>query len=270
MDYLHIILLSVIQGLTEFLPVSSSGHLVLAPMVFAFDDQGLALDAILHLGTLFAIIIYFRRDLTELALSLATPHADAATRSLAVSLLLASIPAGAIGYFAGDAIETHLRNPTFVAYNLLVWSVVFYIADRYSRREGLKRLGLKEMQLGQVMLVGFAQALALLPGTSRSGVTIAAGLFTNLAPATAARFSFLLGTPVIFAAGIYELGKVFLLSGAEQSLAMDQLALGLLVSFLVGLGAIHLLLKIVARVGLTPFIIYRVVLALAIIVIYTR
>jgi len=268
MDYLHIILLSVIQGLTEFLPVSSSGHLVLAPMVFDFDDQGLALDAILHLGTLLAIFIYFRRDLTELGLSLCRADADPATRGLAMSLLLASIPAGALGFFAGDTIEANLRNPTFVAYNLLVWSAVFYIADRYSRRVTTRPLELKELQLGQVMLVGFAQALALLPGTSRSGVTIAAGLFTNLAPAAAARFSFLLGTPVIFAAGVYELDKVFLSGNGIPALGAGQLLTGLLLSFLVGLGAIYLLLKIVSRVGLIPFIIYRVILALFILFAY--
>jgi len=268
MDYLHIILLSVIQGLTEFLPVSSSGHLVLAPMVFDFDDQGLALDAILHLGTLLAIFIYFRRDLTELGLSLCRADADPATRGLAMSLLLASIPAGALGFFAGDTIEANLRNPTFVAYNLLVWSAVFYIADRYSRRVTTRPLELKELQLGQVMLVGFAQALALLPGTSRSGVTIAAGLFTNLAPTAAARFSFLLGTPVIFAAGIYELDKVFLSGNGMPALGAGQLLTGLLLSFLVGLGAIYLLLKIVSRVGLIPFIIYRVILALFILFAY--
>jgi undecaprenyl-diphosphatase len=270
MDYFQIILLSVIQGLTEFLPVSSSGHLVLAPLIFDFDDQGLALDAILHLGTLLAIIIYFRHDLSELAASLWRANADPATRSLAVSLLLASIPAGALGYLAGETIEANLRNPTFVAINLLVWSAVFYIADRYSRRTGVKPVGLKEMQLGQVMLVGFAQALALLPGTSRSGITIAAGLFSNLAPAGAARFSFLLGTPVIFAAGIYELDRVFNSGGATLKLGLGQLACGLGVSFVVGLAAISLLLKIVSRVGLLPFIVYRVLLAVFILFVYSR
>jgi len=270
MDYLQIILLSIIQGLTEFLPVSSSGHLVLAPLVFDFDDQGLALDAILHLGTLFAIIIYFRRDLGELAGSLWRPDADPATRSLAINLLLASIPAGALGYFAGETIEANLRNPTFVACNLLVWSGVFYIADRYWRRAAIQPTGLKELQLGQVMLVGFAQALALLPGTSRSGITIAAGLFSNLAPAAAARFSFLLGTPVILAAGIYELDRVFLAGNGAPAFSPGQLATGLLLSFLVGLGAIYLLLKIVSRVGLLPFIVYRVLLAFFILFAYSR
>jgi len=262
MEFIHIILLSIIQGLTEFLPISSSGHLILAPLVFDFEDQGLALDAILHLGTLLAIVIYFRDDLTKLLFSLFDKKADPQTRKLAVSILLASFPAGIIGLFGMDYIETNLRFPQFLALNLLVWSLVFFIADRNSAREKPPKTELYRLTLGQVMLIGFAQAIALLPGTSRSGITIAAGLFNNLSHTTAARFSFLLGTPIIMAAGLHSLASWVTHPPEHQIYNYTQLGVGFLVSFVVGYISIKLLLKIVARVGLMPFIVYRVLLAI--------
>jgi undecaprenyl-diphosphatase len=260
MEYLQIILLSIIQGLTEFLPISSSGHLILAPLLFEFEDQGLALDAILHLGTLMAIIIFFRNDLSKLLFSLLDRQADPDTRQMAISILLASFPAGIIGLLGMNYIESHVRIPQFIAINLLVWSIVFFIADKYSAKRTNQETEIFKMSLGQVMLIGFAQALALLPGTSRSGITIAAGLFTNLSHTQAARFSFLLGTPIIMAAGLHSL--VGWISHPEEHLIYNnaQLGIGFLVSFIVGYVAIKLLLKIVAKVGLMPFIIYRVVL----------
>ncbi len=264
METIQIIILSIIQGITEFLPVSSSGHLILAPLVFDFQDQGLALDAILHLGTLLAILIYFRADLSKLSFSLFDKNADPATRRIAYSILLASVPAGLVGLFGKDAIESNLRSTDFVAVNLIVWSVVFLIADRYAAKRKEQGIEIQGMTLGQVMLVGVAQALALLPGTSRSGITIAAGLFTNLSHTAAARFSFLLGTPIIMAAGLHSLASW--LTHPDQHVAYNstQLGIGFLVSFGVGLISIKLLLQIVARVGLLPFIVYRILLAAAI------
>jgi undecaprenyl-diphosphatase len=261
MEFLHIILLSIIQGLTEFLPISSSGHLILAPLVFDFEDQGLALDAILHLGTLLAIIIYFRDDLSKLFFSLFDQKADPATRKLAISILLASFPAGMIGLFAMNYIEANLRVPQFLALNLLVWSVVFFIADKNSARDKTPTTDLFNLNLGQIMLIGFAQAIALLPGTSRSGITITAGLFSNLSHTTAARFSFLLGTPIIMAAGLHSLADWISHPEEHQIYNYTQLGVGFLVSFVVGYLSIKLLLTIVARLGLMPFIIYRVLLA---------
>lgn len=262
MEFIHIILLSIIQGLTEFLPISSSGHLILAPLVFDFEDQGLALDAILHLGTLLAIIIYFRDDLSKLLFSLFDKKADPAIRKLAVSILLASIPAGMIGLFGMDYISANMRATQFIALNLLVWSLVFFIADRNSASEKTPKTELYSLNLGQVMLIGFAQAIALLPGTSRSGITIAAGLFSNLSHTSAARFSFLLGTPIIMAAGLHSLADWISHPQDHQLYNYTQLGVGFLVSFVVGYLSIKLLLKIVARVGLLPFIVYRVLLAI--------
>ena len=203
MDYINIILLGIVQGLTEFLPVSSSGHLILVPRLFDFKDQGLAMDAILHLGTLLAIIIYFRKDLARLIYALFNRENDPDYHRLAWHIGWASFPAGIIGLFWGDVIEQELRNPTFVAWNLLFWSFVFFAAERYSANQKSTESSIARMTLGQVLFIGFAQAIALLPGTSRSGITTSGGLLANLSPATAARFSFLLGTPIILAAGAY-------------------------------------------------------------------
>jgi undecaprenyl-diphosphatase len=264
MELIQIIILGVIQGLTEFLPVSSSGHLILAPLVFNFNDQGLALDAILHLGTLMAIIIFFKKDLLEIFKGLFDRERD--THRIAWCIMAASLPAGLIGLFCAEWIESNLRSPTFVAINLLIWSAVFYIADRSAKKENQSEL--KELKFSQIFFIGCAQAIALLPGTSRSGITIAAGLFGNLNHTTATRFSFLLGAPIIFAAGMHKLISFISQPNALQGYTKLHLIVGLGVSFLVGLLAIRLLLKVVEKVGLLPFIIYRVILAVAILIYY--
>jgi undecaprenyl-diphosphatase len=268
MEFFQIILLSIIQGLTEFLPISSSGHLILAPIIFNFEDQGLALDAILHLGTLLAITIFFRKDLTDLTKGLFDRKGSPETHHLAWSIILASFPAGLIGLFGGGWIETNLRNPTFVAANLFFWSLIFIIADRYNSKNTETSAELNRLSLRQVLFIGCAQAMALLPGTSRSGITIAAGLFSKLSHVSATRFSFLLGTPIIFAAGMHKLMQFITEPSSEQTYSNLHLFIGLGISFLVGLLAIQLLLKIVARVGLLPFIIYRILLAGGILLYY--
>ena len=264
MELIQIIILGIIQGLTEFLPVSSSGHLILTPLVFNFNDQGLALDAILHLGTLMAIIIFFKKDLLDILKGLFDRERN--THRIAWWIMAASLPAGLVGLFFAEWIESNLRSPTFVAINLLIWSSVFYIADRSAKRES--QLELKELKFSQIFFIGCAQAIALLPGTSRSGVTIAAGLFGNLNHTAATRFSFLLGAPIIFAAGMHKLIAFISHPNAIQDYTHLHLIVGLGVSFLVGLLAIKLLLKTVEKLGLLPFIIYRVILAVGILIYY--
>lgn len=266
MEFFQIILLSIIQGLTEFLPVSSSGHLILTPLIFNFKDQGLALDAILHLGTLLAIILFFRKDLGDLVTGLTNRNKE--THHLAWFILIASIPAGIIGLFGGEWIEANLRSTNFVGTNLIFWSLVFLAADRFNSKKTQPSMDLSILNLRQVLFIGCAQAIALLPGTSRSGITIAAGLFSNLSHTSATRFSFLLGTPIIFAAGLHKLVQFLSYPQPEQTYSNIHLLIGLGVSFFVGLLAIQLLLKIVERVGLLPFIIYRLVLASGILLFY--
>ncbi len=264
MEMLQIIILGIIQGLTEFLPVSSSGHLILAPLLLNFNDQGLALDAILHLGTLMAILIFFKKDLLKIFLGLFDKGKD--SHRLAWSIIAASFPAGFVGFFFADWIETSLRSPKFVAINLLIWSAVFYMADRSAKNHNQAKSNLIELPPFKIFFIGCAQAIALLPGTSRSGITIAAGLISNLNPVAATRFSFLLGSPIILAAGLQKLINFISQPAALQNYTHLHLLVGLSVSFLVGLIAITLLLKVVEKVGLLPFILYRVVLATAILI----
>lgn len=261
MELLQAILLGLIQGLTEFLPVSSSGHLILVPHLLGLEDQGLAMDAILHLATVLAIIIYFRRDLSKLLISLFSNKKDDPYRSLAWSIVAASFPAGLAGLFLGDWIESNLRDATFVASNLMFWSIVFLVADRISTRKEAESDELIQLGWRKILFIGFAQAVALLPGTSRSGITIAAGLFSGLTQPAAARFSFLLGTPIIMAAGLHKTVSLLGDSGHEFLFTPFEFFMGFLMAFVIGYLSIKWLLAIVSRVGLLPFIIYRVALA---------
>jgi undecaprenyl-diphosphatase len=261
MELLQAILLGLIQGLTEFLPVSSSGHLILVPHLLGLEDQGLAMDAILHLATVLAIIIYFRRDLSKLLISLLANKKDDPYRSLAWSIVAASFPAGLAGLLLGDWIESNLRSSSFVAGNLMFWSIIFLVADRISTKKEAASDELIQLGWPKVLFIGFAQAIALLPGTSRSGITITAGLFSRLSQPAAARFSFLLGTPIILAAGLHKTAFLLGDAGHEFMFTPFQFLMGFLVAFIVGYLSIKWLLAIVSRVGLLPFIIYRVVLA---------
>jgi undecaprenyl-diphosphatase len=261
MELLQAILLGLIQGLTEFLPVSSSGHLILVPHLLGLEDQGLAMDAILHLATVLAIIIYFRRDLSKLLISLMHKKKDDPYRPLAWSIVAASFPAGLAGLFLGDWIESNLRDSTFVAGNLMFWSIIFFVADRNSTKKEAESDELIQLGWRKVLFIGFAQAIALLPGTSRSGITITAGLFSGLSQPAAARFSFLLGTPIIMAAGLHKTASLLGDATHEFLFTPFQFSMGFLVAFAVGYLSIKWLLAIVSRVGLLPFIIYRVVLA---------
>ena len=264
MDYLQAILLGVVQGLTEFLPVSSSGHLILVPALFGFEDQGLAMDAILHLATLLAIFIYFRKELGQLFRALYETATPEAQRRVAWGIVAATVPAVAVGLLFGDWIESSLRNTHFVAGNLILWSAVFWMADRQAKGRMEKPDEYFGLSWGNILFIGCAQAVALLPGTSRSGITIAAGLFVHLSQPAAARFAFLLGTPAILGAGLYKTVPLITQPTQEFIFTYGQLAVAFVTAFAVGYLAIQLLLKIVARVGLMPFIIYRLVLAGAI------
>ena len=253
MTYTQALVLGVVQGLTEFLPVSSSGHLVLVPRLFGWPDQGLAFDAAMHLGTLGALLAYFRVELVELATGVLA-------RRLAVRLLAASVPALAVGWLAHAWIEANLRSPLIIAAATAAWGLVMWWADRRAveapagAADPLARVG-----WGQGMLVGCAQVLALVPGTSRSGITISAGLFARLDRATAARFSFMLGIPATGAAGAYKLLHV--LNDGVQPGQAGPLALAILVAFASGWLAVWFLVNYLKRRSLLPFVVYRLILA---------
>lgn len=268
MENLQAILLGLIQGLTEFLPVSSSGHLILVPILFDYEDQGLAMDAILHLATGLAIIIFFRADLWQLLRALFNRRLYPDHHRVAWGILAATVPAGVLGLSMGDWIEANLRSATFVGANLMFWSFVFWWADRGASRQDGGDAELTKLTFRQVFLIGCAQAIALFPGTSRSGITIAAGLFMSLSQPAAARFAFLLGTPAILAAGLHKSVSVITSPQQELIFSNGQMMLAFAIAFVSGYLAIKLLLKVVSRVGLMPFIIYRLILAAVLLALY--
>jgi len=256
-SYLQAVVLGVVQGLTEFLPVSSSGHLILVPHVFGWPDQGQAFDAVMHIGTLAALVAYFRKELVDLA-------RGALSRRVAIVLLAATIPGGLVGLLFSKTIEETLRSPLLIAGTTAVWGVVMWIADRRAHKvdvamgDPLERVGWL-----RGLLIGCAQALALIPGTSRSGITITAGLFSGLDRATAARFSFLLGIPITAAAGGYKLLHVLRVGVPPGD--GGPLVIAVLAAFVSGWLAVWFLVGYLRRGSLTPFVIYRLVLAILIV-----
>ena len=204
MTPLHAIVLGLIQGATEFLPVSSSGHLILVPRLLGWPDQGLAFDAAVHLGTVLALLIYFTGELRRLATGIL--EGRPADRRLAAGILLGSIPAGIAGLAFHRVIESQLRSVTVVAVSTILWALVLWAADRRAAKNPVHDL--REVGIGRALVVGLAQSLALIPGTSRSGITLSAGLFARLDRSTAARFAFLLGLPLTAAAGLLEASHI--------------------------------------------------------------
>lgn len=256
MSLVQLIVLALIQGFTEYLPVSSSAHLILGSMVFGWPDQGLVVDTATHLGTLFAVLIYFRRDLLDMTTACLRPvsgPADRQHRSMAVYLVLASIPAILVGALAHEWVELYLRDMRVVAWSTLVFGVLLWVSDVKGSREK----GLKDFNLKGAMLVGLAQALALVPGTSRSGVTITAARFLGFSPDAAARFSFLLAIPIVAAAGLYSALKI---AGGDSNVEWTQFFIVVGVSALAGWVCIAAFLALLKRVGLMPFVIYRLLL----------
>ncbi len=254
--------LGLIQGLTEFLPVSSSGHLVLAPWLFGWEDQSLAFDVAVHMGTLLAVIVYFWRDLVSLIPAvprIVTSAQDDRTR-LARGLLIATIPACVLGAALRIAFDIEFDSPLLVAANLMIFGILLGAADRWGRRNNrLQGLG-----MGGYLLLGLAQALALIPGTSRSGVTMTAGLALGLDRVDAARVSFLMAVPVIAIAGGYELLELLT---AEGPVDWQDMGIGVAVAFISGLLCIAGLLRFLARVGFWPFVVYRLLLGGVILVV---
>lgn len=257
--YLRSALLGVVQGVTEFLPVSSSGHLILVPRVLGWPDQGLAFDAAIHLGTLAALLAYFRRDLWRLL--------RGQDRRLLLLLGAATVPAGVAGLAFDDLIEATLRSPLVVATSLIVWALVMWVADRRAAGGSGGSPSLSRVGWGPGLAVGFAQALALIPGTSRSGITITAGLLAGLDRVTAARFAFLLGIPVTGAAGAVK--ALSLLDHGVDPAVVGPLVTGLLAAFASGLAAVWFLVALLQRHSLLPFVVYRCVLGIVIVGVWT-
>ena len=260
MDPIHAVVLALVQGLTEFLPISSSAHLILVPALLGWPDQGLAFDVAVHAGSLLAVIAFFRRDLANLVRgwlrSVSRAHPFAPESRMGWFVIVGTIPAGAAGLIAGEVVELHLRAPLVIAGANVVFAALLLAADRW----GAGTRAEAGLTVRDAVLIGCAQALALIPGASRSGVTITAGLALGLAPRAAARFSFLLAVPIIaLAAG----AKAVELLAAPGTVDWTSFGLGALVAALSAYGCIGAFLALVGRVGLWPFAVYRIALGAA-------
>jgi undecaprenyl-diphosphatase len=251
----QIIAIAVVQGITEFLPISSSGHLILLPNIMHWPDQGIVVDVMTHLGTLLAVLIYFWRDVWRLmvgALELLKGHVTDDGK-LAVYIVLATIPAIAFGIFLKKLGYTDLeRNVAVVAWNTILYGLLMMIADIV----GPQQRTIANMTLGAALLIGVAQALALIPGTSRSGVTMTAARFLGFTRPDSARFSFLLAIPATAGAIVFTIGDA-LASG--EGITMDAVYAAIL-TFVAGILAIAFLMNLIRRISFLPFVLYRMVL----------
>ncbi len=271
LSFLQSTLLAFIQGLTEFLPISSSAHLLLPRLLLDWPEQGMAFDVIVHFGSLLAVILYFREDLKLFIVawiwslnqilgghiswfgsSLSGQRENHAT--LAWLLIIATVPAGIAGLLWQTEIETFGREGTVLAASSIAFGLVLLIADRI----GEKSLALSMLNWKSALLIGLSQVLALIPGTSRSGVTMSAALLLGLSRAAATRFSFLMAIPIIAAGSALEF-SVLWSQGSDPELWL-QLLLALLVSAIVAFTCIHFFLQVIARIGFLPFVVYRLAL----------
>jgi len=259
MSTLQIIVLALIQGLTEFLPISSSAHLILPSVLLHWPDQGLAFDLVLNIGTLMAVIIYFRHEVVNMSTAWVTSmktKEKTQDSKLAWWIIYSTIPAAAIGFLGKDLVETYLRSGYVIATTTIIFGLLLWWADAKAKEIKTEyQTGLKG-----AIIIGFAQVLALVPGTSRSGITITAGLMLGLTRNAAARFSFLMSIPIIGMASSYDLLK-FMLSDATVDWA--GLLLGAGVSFVSAIACIHVFLLLLNKVGMLPFVIYRLALGAA-------
>jgi len=264
MEWIQVVGLAVLQGLTEFLPVSSSAHLILLPALAGWPDQGLAFDVAVHVGTLLAVVVYFRKELQKMLVDwFGSCIGKGVTEEakLAWYVGIGTIPVGIVGLMLSDTVETTLRSPVVIAAATIFFGLFLWIADRQGKMARTEY----QLNLKDALIVGCFQMLALIPGTSRSGITIAGALLLGLTREAAARFSFLLSVPVIFLAGSVK--TIDLMRGEDQVLWGD-LAGGVLLSALSAYLCIDLFLRFVNKVGMLPFVIYRLILGVGLFVVF--
>lgn len=257
MSYLQAVVLGFLQGLGEFLPISSSAHLVIGPYFFHWPYQGLRYDVMLHLGSLLAIVAFFWKDWVRIISDGLSRPKDREGRFLWY-VLLATIPGALAGYFLEEKAETVFRKPYVIAFSLIFFSAVIFLADRLAKNQK----DLEDLNLTGLLLIGLAQSLAILPGASRSGMTIMMALFLGFRRQAAARISFLLATPLIIGAALLELPKIAL---AEIN---GPFLTGFMSSAVFGFLSIKFLLSFLRTSNLLPFVVYRLVLALLILLKY--
>jgi len=259
------IILGIIQGLTEFLPVSSSAHLALAPWLLGWKDQGLAFDIAMHFGTLASVLIYFMRDWIQIigqafGIRVGNDPFLKDRPKLLWYLMAASVPAGIAGLLFKKTVETTLRSAYVIGVMAILIGLVILLAEYL----GAKQKHIGTLSFMDTMWMGVAQALAIVPGTSRSGITIAAGLFRDLDRATAARVSFLMSTPIIAAAALKDFWDLHKEGGLAPEMQIP-FAVGIAVSGITGCIVIAFFLKYLRRAGLQPFVVYRIIFGVAVI-----
>jgi undecaprenyl-diphosphatase len=272
MSTCEIFILAMLQGLTEFLPVSSSAHLILPSAILGWSDQGLAFDVAVHVGTLLAVVMYYRKELSRMSVAwfhtlpigAKTTEKNNETHfegQLAWWILFATIPAGLFGLFGKDIIEEYLRSALVIAITTLLFGVLLGYADSLAgKRKADEHKTFEKLGFKGAMLIGLAQAVALIPGTSRSGITMTIGLMLGLSRENAARFSFLLSVPAIAMAGSYLTLKLILSAEGVDWFAMIS---GSVIAFVCAYACIHYFLILLEKVGMMPFVIYRLVLGTA-------
>lgn len=262
MDILHIIVLAVIQGLTEFLPISSSAHLILVPQLFGWKDQGIAFDVSLHIGSLIAVLIYFKPQLSYLWSNWLNSFKDKKINSesrLVWGVGIATIPASLVGLvITSTDLDVWLRSPLIIASTTIIFGLLLGLAEWIGTRERNEY----SLSWQDIILIGLVQAIALVPGTSRSGITMTVALLLGLTRKAAARFSFLLSIPIIILAGADE--TIVLLMGQNHSpVAWSELLLGATVSAFSAYWCIRLFINLLDRIGMFPFVFYRLGLGIA-------
>jgi undecaprenyl-diphosphatase len=262
-DALQAIVLGIVQGLTEFLPISSSGHLRIVPAFFGWEDPGAAFTAVIQLGTMAAVLLYFRKDLWRIAItwlrSLRRPELrQELDARMGWYIIAGTVPISILGLAFSDQIENEARNLYIIGTTLIVLGLILWAADRTAR---LQR-DVTTVTLRDSIIVGFAQALALIPGVSRSGATITAGLLLGFDRASAARYSFLLSVPAVVLSGLFELRKI----GDEQGAGLAPTLLGTIFAFIVGYASIAFLLRWLTSHTMGIFVVYRVALGVLVLV----
>lgn len=253
----HLLVLAIVQGLTEFLPISSSGHLVLTSRVLGWEDQGVAIDIAVHVGTLLAVVVYFWRDIVRVmagTVRLVTFRGGPDAR-LAIMLLIATLPIVLAGFLAKDLVETVFRSVEIIAWATVGFGLLLWFADRV----GMTVQRIEHMGVPGALMIGLSQVLALIPGTSRSGITMTTARFMGMERAEAARFSMLLSIPTIV--GAAALKGVDVWRAGDVALGYDA-AIAIALSFVAGIASIAVLMRWLQTSSFTPFVIYRILLGI--------
>ncbi|WP_369160197.1 undecaprenyl-diphosphate phosphatase [Candidatus Thiodiazotropha sp. LNASS1] len=257
MELIQIFILAALQGLTEFLPISSSAHLILAPIVTDYSDQGLAFDVAVHVGTLAAVVGYFRHEVISISSDFFRAWLNPAARSresrLGWMIIIATLPVGVFGLLMKSLVETDLRSPLVIAITTIVFGILLLVADRMGKRQRDEY----DIRWLDALVIGLFQALAIIPGTSRSGSTITGGLFLGLSRRAASRFSFLISIPTILLSG----GLLTLeLMRSDTPADWLSLSLGTGLAFITAYLCIHYFLRFIETIGMLPFVVYRFIL----------